>query len=98
MSAPPEKCPFDRAWLSRCIVPPLDGSEFCAAHSALRCAACGKQAVRDCDATYALVCGTPLCASCQCPPCRVIWERRDAEEVAEILMDEPGRPRMRSPV
>jgi len=91
MSAPPEKCPFDRAWMSRCGEPAAPGSSFCEKHAAWRCQACGKPAVKDCGETYQFVCGTPLCAACECP-CQAAL---DAEAVARALMREPGG---RSPV
>jgi hypothetical protein len=59
-----EGCQFDVSWVGRCKQPVSGESEYCAKHQGVTCR-CGKQAVRDCDATLgAFVCGTPMCGSC----------------------------------
>jgi hypothetical protein len=65
--APPGECQFDAAW-RKCRAPRDFGSRFCEAHSGQACVVCGKDAVRECSATFQFVCGYPLCANCDHHP------------------------------
>ena len=59
------ECVFSMAWVGQCKKPAAHG-DFCAQHVAEKCR-CGRQAVRDCDATIGpMVCGQPLCGKCRC--------------------------------
>lgn len=57
------QCGFDEAWIGRCKEA-ADTSGFCAKHRAMKCN-CGRQAIRNCDATIgAFVCGHLTCGRC----------------------------------
>lgn len=57
------QCGFDIAWVGRCKEP-ADTTGFCAKHRLEKCR-CGRQAVRECEATIgAFVCGHLTCGSC----------------------------------
>lgn len=63
-------CGFDVAWRGSC-----KNDHATCDHRNTKCR-CGKPAVRTCDHTYSLVCGSPLCADCYC---NCSDGRRDAE-------------------
>lgn len=50
-------CGFLEAWVGRCRNP-----KPCLKHSEQKCWKCNKPAVRNCNATGALVCGVPECS------------------------------------
>ncbi len=56
-------CSFDIAWVGICKQK-ADSTGFCEEHKKRKCR-CGRQAVRECDATIGpLVCGALTCGSC----------------------------------
>lgn len=58
-------CEFHISWVGPCGQATFGGTRFCDKHKNLRCAVCGEQAVRDCDASVGgLMCGFPLCSEC----------------------------------
>jgi hypothetical protein len=59
-----DKCKFRIAWRGPCNEP-ANKAGYCPEHAKKRCH-CGAQATRSCDDTYGLVCGLPLCDTCQC--------------------------------
>lgn len=59
------KCIFDLAWIGKCKQPTVPGENFCEKHLPERCCVCKGQATRECDATFSLVCGAPLCDTCR---------------------------------
>lgn len=74
-------CEWDRPWQSACgadrkpesiattaIVQNGKTIWLCAEHATKRCVVCGMQAVLGCDATLMLVCGFPLCSTCDHHP------------------------------
>ncbi|MBA3732982.1 hypothetical protein H0W91_01250 [Patescibacteria group bacterium] len=63
-----QPCQFQKAWVGMCRRPSTNG--WCTEHEALKCRVCGKQAVKTCDftGTNPLVCGVPLCHTCQHEP------------------------------
>jgi hypothetical protein len=57
------QCGFDIAWVGRCKEP-ADTTGFCEKHKLEKCR-CGRQAVRECEATIgAFVCGHLTCGTC----------------------------------
>lgn len=59
-----KQCGFDIAWVGRCKES-ADSTGFCADHQTRKCT-CGKQAVRECEATIgAFVCGHLTCGKCR---------------------------------
>jgi hypothetical protein len=58
------QCEFDIAWVGRCKEP-AGKTGFCVEHTSRRCT-CGRQAVRECEATIgAFVCGHLTCGKCR---------------------------------
>lgn len=57
------KCRFQAAWTT-CTKEAESPSRFCKEHQNKKCGVCGDQANRECDATFSLVCGFPLCQNC----------------------------------
>ena len=60
------KCKFYISWVGECGEPCV--GDFCEKHAGLRCVSCGEQATRACgDTTFggSMVCGAPLCDSCE---------------------------------
>lgn len=61
---PAARCLFSKAWIGRCNEDALDGGYVCEEHAEKKCS-CGRQAIRDCDATVgAFVCGRLMCGEC----------------------------------
>lgn len=58
---------------------------FCDEHKKIKCDVCGKQAVRECCNGMSVICGYPLCATCECK--RHFDPRSEEEKVAELLDD-----------
>ncbi len=56
-------CKFDIAWVGACGKPTNNG--WCTEHEGLVCCVCKGKAVRSCEHTGTLVCGAPLCDTCQ---------------------------------
>lgn len=57
-------CKYDLAWIGPCNKP-CEG-EFCEKHTGVMCCVCKeKQATQECDHAVSLVCGAPLCDTCQ---------------------------------
>ena len=57
-------CRFDEAWRGRCNKPSVnDARTLCVEHLGLMCfvRGCDRHAVMTCSATYAFVCGAPVC-------------------------------------
>lgn len=59
-----KKCIFDLAWVGQCKND-IDVEDYCKDHITLKCVSCGKQATHECDETFGLVCGAPLCGECE---------------------------------
>ena len=59
-------CKFDIAWVGTCKEHNFKDSEFCEKHTEMKCSVCGKQATKECDRTFTLVCGCPLCDDPRC--------------------------------
>ena len=57
------KCKFDPAW-TVCNKEAEKNKSYCKEHLGIKCGSCGKQANRQCSATYSLVCGFPMCENC----------------------------------
>lgn len=57
------KCQFEPAW-TMCNNDAQPHKWFCKEHLNKKCGVCGGQANRECDATFSLVCGFPLCQKC----------------------------------
>lgn len=53
------KCTFSLAWIGPC------GKHDCKDHSNLVCSCCGAPATRQCEETFGMVCGSPLCNDCE---------------------------------
>lgn len=52
------KCEYGLAWIGSC------GVDDCTKHADIKCSSCGAPATHECDATFGLVCGSPLCDDC----------------------------------
>jgi len=62
---PTGRCHFDKAWIGKCNEP--SGEHLrCKEHRSKTCSRCGQAAFQECSETYGLVCGTPLCDTCEC--------------------------------
>jgi hypothetical protein len=58
------KCKYDLAWIGPCGKP-CDG-DFCEKHEHGKCCVCKERpATRECDFASSLVCGAPLCDTCE---------------------------------
>lgn len=57
-------CGFSIAWVGKCKTPVDAEGCRCDKHSGIKCASCGKPAMKECDETGGLVCGAPLCDEC----------------------------------
>lgn len=57
-------CKFELAWIGTCNVEAND-SGFCSEHENIKCCSCGDKATRECSETMGLVCGAPLCGTCE---------------------------------
>lgn len=55
-------CGYSEPWIGICS----NTASQCEKHDKLRCVKCKKKAVRGCEETSQFVCGTPLCADCEC--------------------------------
>lgn len=62
----PKGCDYVRAWSSQCGRLVEDDGDYCEDHVLRKCCVCHRQATHDCDETWFLVCGKPLCGSCRC--------------------------------
>lgn len=60
------KCIYDRAWVGYCGNQVEPNNVYCNDHKHLRCTVCGENATKECSETYGLVCGRPLCDTCEC--------------------------------
>ena len=56
-------CKYQIPWVGKCNRPTIE-SNFCKEHSGLKCCMCDNRATRGCEETFQLVCGAPLCDSC----------------------------------
>ena len=56
-------CKWVKSWVGKCGNP--SSGEFCSEHSGLKCSSCGAQSTHDCEETFGLVCGFPLCDDCE---------------------------------
>ncbi len=56
-------CTFALGWGRVCNKPSNNG--LCSEHENLTCRSCGGKAVRSCEHAVSLVCGAPLCETCQ---------------------------------
>lgn len=77
------QCGYDKPWAGPCSNP-----KPCAEHADLKCARCGKKAVRGCDTALQFVCGTPLCKTCGCPGCRSMGRPMSLDEAKAKATDE----------
>jgi hypothetical protein len=56
------QCRFEKVYRGYCKEP---GYPFCEEHKHTRCITCGEQATTECDKSHQLVCGAPLCDTCE---------------------------------
>ncbi len=56
-------CQFDTNNWAPCKNPSDNG--WCTKHEKLECVSCGNKATRSCDAGLSLLCGQPLCKTCE---------------------------------
>jgi hypothetical protein len=54
-------CVFDIGWVGRCKDTTVDGTDYCAKHTLMKCVVCSRQATHDCPEALQFVCGAPLC-------------------------------------
>lgn len=58
-------CKFHLAWRGPCNKKTDPDSDFCSEHKGLVCSSCGGEATGECNETFGLVCGAPLCDECE---------------------------------
>jgi hypothetical protein len=56
-------CNWIKSWVGPCDEESV--GEFCKEHLGLACCSCGEQSTHDCEETFGLVCGHPLCDNCE---------------------------------
>ncbi len=56
-------CLLEVSWVGKCDKPSTNG--WCSKHENLKCCSCGAKATQDCDHGSSLICGAPLCETCQ---------------------------------
>lgn len=62
-----KSCEFILAWIGKCGKDCVEGDSRCAEHTDIMCGVCkDNKAKYECDTTYGLVYGMPLCYDCAC--------------------------------